>query len=251
MELLIVNERADPTEQRLAIGDVQVFGSAEAGLGWLGNGAAISRRHAELVVTDLGFTIEATGTFAGIEIVDRSTPSRLFVPHGVGPIDIPFRECSIVVDLDGDPIRVHIHVIGSARADLWAEQWGIDAPPNPARSPQRSARTVTGRAALRDVRRVRKPNGAYYTWFVVLVALCEPAYDDPPSPAPTNKQLARRLGLREADVERKLASIYRALEIDANDRQRDLAVRRALANGIVTQEHLGLLDAPVPRRRIR
>jgi hypothetical protein len=101
----------------------------------------------------------------------------------------------------------------------------------------------TQRALARARDRYRKSNDQYYTWFTVLVALCEPALLDPHGVAPTNQQLARRTGFRVADVQRKLAFAYAALEVGAAKRPRDVTIRRAIETGVVTRAHLSLLPS--------
>lgn len=240
MEVIVTNADYDGPEQHLSVGDTLEFGRQVGGVGRLGEHRAISRRHGVITANEDGFAVEATGTFAGVVVADNTTPSRLHIPNGVGPIDIPFRSCSIVVEYDGERARLEVEVEGSARADAWAAQWGIDAPPRPADDSPGFV-PLTAPADNRDAGRFRKSNGSYYTWFTVLVALCEPSFGVEPGGAPTNQQLARRTGYRVGDIEKKLAAVYRALDVEHEDRPREAAVERALERGIVTPDHLSML----------
>jgi len=247
VEIVVTNPDYDGPRRRLAVGDSQPFGREVGGVGRLGDDPTISRCHGVVVATEHGFTVEATGTFTGVTVRDRVTPSRLHIPNGVGPVDIPFRNCTISVDSDAGPARLDIEVIGSPRADTWATQWGIDAPPRPPtdRASTRPRSPTSAPARMRDPGLFRKSNGVHYSWFNVLVALCEAALISDDGVAPTNDELAERTGYSVGNIEKKFAEIYRALEINpANTpRPRDIAIHRAITNGIVTPDHLPLLDA--------
>ncbi|MCB0966071.1 MAG: hypothetical protein KDB37_04495 [Ilumatobacter sp.] len=254
MHIVVSNPAYNGPECRLDVGDELEFGRECGGVGRIGESPTISRRHGTITAVESGYAVEATGTFSGIVVTDRTTPSRLYIPHGVGPVEIPFHVSAVSVDGDdASAARLDVTVVGSTRADMWASQWGIDAPPNP-RPVSRSnrSRTVSALATRRNPRRYRKSNGVYYAWFTVLVALCEPALGDEPGVAPTNQQLARRTGLKPSTIEKKLQSIYEALEVDTNERPRDVAIQHAISNGIVTRQHLSMLPDDGPsRRRVR
>lgn len=104
-------------------GEELEFGRYTRGVGQLREDTLVSRRHGLITATDDGFTVTSTGSYLGFTVSDRTTPSKLYIPVGVGPITIPFAEAAITFDRDIEG-ELQITVAGSPAADLWRSQWG-------------------------------------------------------------------------------------------------------------------------------
>jgi hypothetical protein len=221
---------------RLEPGDSLVFGRAERGAGQLPDSSLVSHRHGVIAATETGFTVESIGTYSGFVVRDTMTPSRLHLPRGVGPIEVPFANAVISFD-HSVPGQLVVAVVGSERADLWEANWRPEVEHDATVREyelRRSGRTQPP-PGLR-----RKARGAPYTWFWTLVALCEGEITGASIGAPTNAELSQRLGYDTNIIDRHIASIYEALDIFQGEhtRPRDVAVRRAVDRGLVTRDHV-------------
>lgn len=216
----------------LSSGDELEFGRYTRGVGQLPENALLSRDHGLIVATVDGFTVTSTGRHLGFVVSDRATPSRLHIPCGVGPIEIPFANASISFTHD-IPSTLDIEVVGSDRADEWRNAWRQDMKNLRPRVNRGGNLTRPAQEA-----RFRKANGNPYTWFRTLVAMCEPSLAGGLPGVPTNTDLANRLGYTPKVIERHLRDIYTELKVPPGGRQRDAAVRIALERGIVTANDL-------------
>jgi hypothetical protein len=217
-------------------GEEVVFGRGVHDVGELPNNTLVSHRHGVIAATESGFSVTSIGTYSGFVVRDTMTPSRLHLPQGMGPIELPFANAIISFD-HGVPGRIEVAVVGSDRADLWEQRWGPEEQHDEEvelHDRQRRWRTTRPRGLK------RKARGEPYTWFWTLVAMCEGEITSESAGVPTNAELGRRLGYDTNIIERHLSSIYEALDIDPHEQQRprDTAVRRAVDRGLVTREQL-------------
>ena len=242
VETTIVNPRFRGVPAVLRPGDEQAFGRSVGGVGRISEDQAVSRQHGIVHGTVDGFTVTSTGTRMGFVVADRTTPSKLHVPRGFGPVPVPFADCSIIVEHERGRDYVDITVSGSDLADRWAASWG------PEMRNLLAAASAGAVLTLPPWQRVRwrKPNGTPYTWFDTLVALCEPTLGDAPAGTPTNPELAERLYRTEGIIERHLNAIYDAFHLEGGSRRRDIVAAIAVAQGFVTRADLQRLPA---RRR--
>ena len=228
VEITITNPLRRGLAHTLLPGDDLVFGRNQGGVGRISESSAVSRKHGAVHATNAGFSVTATGSTMGFTIADRTTPSRLTIPRGVGPVAIPFAQCSLIVEYQGGFGYLNLSVNGSEQAELWAASWGPQL-----RELWASAKPGLLTAPPWPKVKWRKSNGAHYQWFTTLIALCEPALSDRPAGTPTNTQLAHRLGLAEKTIEQHITAIYRAFDLGA-DASRDVIVASAVDQGIVT-----------------
>ena len=234
MFVSIYNRQFDRTKD-IVPGEEVVFGREQRDVGELPNNSLVSRRHGVIAATETGFSVTSIGTYSGFVVRDTMPPSRLYVPQGMGPVELPFADAVISFD-HGVPGQLHVDVVGSDRADLWEERWGLEE--------EHDAEVGAGdrRASwsTRPRRLKRKARGEPYTWFWTLAAICEGEITAASAGVPTNTDLAQRLGYNTNIIERHLSSIYEALDIDPRRQQRprDAAVRRAVDRGLVTRKHL-------------
>jgi len=98
-------------------GEELVFGRDQGGVGRISESSAVSRRHGTVHATNAGFNVTATGSTMGFTVSDRTTPSRLTIPRGVGPVAVPFARCSLRVDYHGGFGYLNLSVSGSEQAD--------------------------------------------------------------------------------------------------------------------------------------
>ena len=240
MLIEVHNPQFDRTEV-LEPGGTLVFGRAERGAGQLPDSALVSRRHGVIAATETGFTVESTGTYSGFVVRDTMTPSRLHLPRGVGPIEVPFTNTVNSFD-HSVPGQLFVAVVESDRADTWEQNWGPELEHDTSVGDYEMWRTgSTGPPpGLR-----RKARGAPYTWFWTLVALCEREITGKNIGVPTNAELSKRLGYDIKIIDRHIASIYEALDIFLSEhtRPRDVAVRRAVDRGLVTRDHINDLHS--------
>lgn len=216
-------------------GDGFPFGREVGGVGRISDDPRVSRHHGVVHAASDGLSVSSTSRSNGFVVRDRATPSRLYIPCGVGPVAIPFRQCSIVLEhCVGVVPYLDITVTGSASADAWHQGWGPDT---------RAAWRRSGASTAPPIGRFDPElrNGRPYAWFKTLVALCEPHFGLGPAGTPTNPELAARLHVSTTTVEKHLTEIYRALEIDRAAGQRELAVTIAITTGAVTPHDLTLL----------
>ena len=228
VEITITNPLRRGLAVTLLPGEELVFGSSQGGVGRISESSAVSRRHGTVHAANAGFSVTATGSTMGFTVADRTTPSRLTIPRGVGPVAIPFAQCSLIVEYQGGFGYLNVSVSGSEQADRWAASWG----------PQLRELWAAAKPGLMTTPpwpkvNWRKSNGAPYRWFTTLIALCEPALSDRPAGTPTNTQLAHRLGLAEKTIEEHITAIYRAFDLGA-EASRDFVVASAVEQGIVT-----------------
>ncbi len=230
----VTNHRSGHQPVTLDDGDILEFGRTVGGVGRISEDPAVSRVHGIIEATSDGFFVSASGSQVGITVADRTTPSKLVVPRGVGPVLVPFRDCSIIVELPDDRAYLNVSVEGCESADRWAESWGPEMRDKWFSNEQRSAlgtRDLLEHAPVRW----RKSNGKPYAWYRTLVALCEPALSDQPAGTPTNKQLQARLHQSKSVTERHLTEIYTAFGFADQHPDRELVVRRAIDLGLVTR----------------
>lgn len=228
VEIMIANPLRRGLAVTLFAGEELVFGRSQGGVGRISESSAVSRIHGTVHATNVGFNVTATGSTMGFTIVDRTTPSRLTIPRDVGPVPIPFAQCSLIVEYQGGFGYLNLSVSGSEQADLWAASWGPQL-----RLLWAAAKPGQMTAPPWPKVKWRKSNGAPYQWFKTLIALCEPALSDRPAGTPTNTQLAHRLGLAEKTIEQHITAIYRAFDLRA-EASRDVIVASAVEQGIVT-----------------
>jgi hypothetical protein len=242
----VTNPRRGEERVSLHDGDEFRFGRTQKGVARISGDEAVSRVHGILSVTAVGFSLVTTGSQIGVSVADRTTPSRLVIPRGVGPVPVPFRDCSIIVELGASRDYLDVLVEGSSLADSWDAAWGPqmrdqwfvdDEGSSDGELATRTARFAGGRGRSRW----RKANGRPYAWFRTLVALCEPALGDAPAGTPSNPELCRRLIQRKSVTERHLTQIYEAFDLFDEARDRDVAVIRAIDLGIVTRKDLEIL----------
>jgi hypothetical protein len=100
------------------------------------------------------------------EVIVGATPSRIHVPRGVGPVPIPFRECSIVLEHCRERPYLDGVVEGSIAAEKWHRSWGPEMRDN-WMDPTSSVLPALPKFAPRR-------GSGHREWFVTLVALCEP-----------------------------------------------------------------------------
>jgi len=221
-----------------------VFGRGVRDVGQLPNNSLVSRRHGLIAATETGFAVTSIGTYNGFVVRDTMTPSRLHIPVGMGPIELPF--ANAVVSFDHSVVgRLEIKVVGSELADRWEENWAPEAEHDRTitEHSQRSRSTNYPASAERPPLK-RNARGEPYTWFWTLVAMCEGEITAEFEGVPSNSQLAEDLGYETKAIERHVAAIYLALDIHPGDyqRPRDTAVRRAVDRGLVTRRDLEQLD---------
>lgn len=211
-------------------------------MGLLGPGRSISRQHAIIEATELGFTVSATGSQIGVIVSDRTTPSRLYVPCGMRSIDVPFASSYVTVETGADRPGVRVDVAGSPRAERWRAGWTAE---NRERWRRERDRRHSTQAPWRDLHWARS-NESVYAWFRTLVALCEPVLAHRVEPTPTNRTLAGRLHTQVGVIERHMAEIYENLGLsNLPSRDREIVVAIAVGQGIVTPDDLELLEERV------
>lgn len=225
----------------LDAGSSMEFGREVGGVGRISDDPVVSRRHGIITATDDGFEVTSIGSLVGFVVADRTTPSRLYVPCRVGPVRVPFADASVIVELDDGIDYLDVIVDASDAAQKWAANWGPEmrhrwadvaaaAPALPATAP-----------AMADLR-WRKSNGRPYSWFLTLIAMCEPALGTGPAGTPTNQELARRRHTSTGVIERHVAQIYEAFDLAAVGATRDVMVQIAVERGLVTRADLEELD---------
>ena len=235
MFVRIYNPKSERSK-KLEPGESMVFGrDVGLGVGELSMNMLVSRRHGIVAATSSGFSVESIGTFSGFVIKDTMTPSRLHLPQGTGPVEVPFANAVISFD-HGVPGALHVEVVDSDQAALWEKRWGPDQVHELSAADPRSQ----WRGSQPPKRLERKETGEPYAWFWTLVAMCEGEMTDESVGVPTNADLSKMLGYSTNIIERHLRSIYAALEIEISEqnRPRDAAVRRAIDRGVVTRKHL-------------
>lgn len=228
-------ERRGIDHEFLVPGDDLRFGRDVGGVGRISDDPRVSRHHGTIHATVDGLAVTATSTMNGFVVRDRATPSRLHVPARIGPVPIPFRECSIVLEhCIGTPPYLDVVVEGSERADRWHRSWGPEI-----RRRWRQPEMTT----VPPIRRFdpKFANGRVRAWFLTLVALCEPQFGRGPAGVPTNIELAARRYVNTGVIERDLTQIYRALGIEHDPQRRDLAATLPVLIGAVTPADLDLL----------
>lgn len=228
--------RVGHDRETLSPGESLTFGREAGGVGLISDDMRVSRQHGVVHATPDGFSVASLSTKNGFIVRDRATPSRMVIPPAAGPVPLPFRECSIVLEhcLENPPY-LNVVVEGNERADNWHESWG----------PNIRSRWMRDRGSTRlplENFRPKLPNGRVYTWMRTLVALCEPQFGIGPAGTPTNAELARRLFIAETTVERHVTRIFHELGIEGTPGARDLAVTVAVSTGAVTRRDLALLD---------
>lgn len=241
MVVRVENPRTGHPTVELGVGDEFEFGRKVGGVGRISEAEVVSRKHGRIIVTTTGFSIVTLGSQIGVTVADRTTPSKLVIPRGAGPVPVPFRECSVIVHLRDGRDYFNVEVVGSALADEWAAAWG---PQMRDRWFDDHPRSQGGTRQFLDESQVRwrKSNGAPYAWYRTLVALCEPALGDAPAGTPSNVELQARLHQSKSATERHLTAIYEAFALDEQSRDRELVVMAAIDLGIVTHADLAQLD---------
>ena len=237
----ITNPGVPGLSKVLEPGTSMEFGREVGGVGRISDDAIVSRRHGVIAGTDAGFEVTSIGSLIGFVVADRTTPSRLHIPCGVGPIPVPFADASVIVELDDGRDHLDVVVESSSAADSWRSSWGpevrqrwadvaADAPVLPATA-----------AAMANVG-WRKTNGKPYAWFLTLIALCEPALGSGPAGTPTNRELAVRRYTSPGVIERHVAQIYDAFGLADVRGARDVIVQIAVERGLVTRADLRALE---------
>ncbi len=217
------------------------FGREVGGVGRISDDAVVSRRHGVITATDDGFDVTSTGSLVGFVVADRTTPSRLHVPCGVGPIRVPFADSSVIVELDTGIDHLDVVVDGSAAAQRWRENWGPEMRDRWADVAAAAPVLPMTAPALAEVK-WRRSNGRPYAWFLTLIAMCEPALGIGPAGTPTNRELARRRYVSPGVIERHMAQIYEAFGLADVRGARDVIVQIAVERGLVTRADVQELD---------
>lgn len=243
MFVRIYNPQFDRTVE-LRPGDDIVFGRGARDAGQLPNNSLVSHRHGLVAATESGFSVTSIGTYSGFVVRDTMTPSRIHLPRGIGPIELPFANAIIGFDHSVTG-QIIVTVVGSKRADQWEENWAPEVEHDAAVWDQ-VWRTVWRTQPPPGLK--RKARGEPYTWFWTLVAMCEGDITGRSDGVPSNADLARILGYDTNIIERHVACIYEALDVDPRElkRPRDTAVRRAVDRGLVTREQLHQLRQRAP-----
>jgi hypothetical protein len=241
------------TSAVLSAGDELQFGRDVDGVGRIiggfRRGRSVSRVHGVVHATATGYAVTSTGRYFGFTVADRTTPSRLYVPVGIGPVAVPFAESSIIIefaDLESTAehrlsrARLDVSVDGSETAWRWKTGWGVDIENRWARQPHEGM----GTQKPHFLSKFLLANGRHRACFKTLVALCEPSLGEGDAGTPTNSELARRLGCSEKIIERHLSEIYERVGVLYDARPRESAAALAVNRGLVTREHLHLLPPP-------
>jgi hypothetical protein len=210
-------------------------------VGRISDDAVVSRRHGVVTATEDGFEVTSTGSLVGFVVADRTTPSRLHIPCGVGPIQVPFADASVIVELDDGSDYLDVAVDGSAAAQRWSSNWGPEMRQRWADVAAAAPVLPMTAPALAEVK-WRKSNGKPYAWFLTLIAMCEPALGIGPAGTPTNRELARRRFMSPGVIERHVAQIYEAFDLADVRGARDVIVQIAIERGLVTRADLQELD---------
>lgn len=235
VEVTITHPTKKGLSTTLLPGQELVFGRAVGGAGRISEDRAVSGKHGIVHATHEGFTVTSIGSFMGFVIADRTTPSRLVIPRGTGPIAIPFADCSIIVEHERGRDHLNLTVTGSTAADQWSQSWGPEIRNHWANLQPAALET------LPPWQQWHKSNGKPYAWFATLVALCESSLGAAVAGTPTNGQLAHRLFLTRSAIERHIGLIYKAFGLDGDERQREVIVSIAIDQGIVTSADLRVL----------
>jgi len=214
------------------------FGRTIGGVGRISEHREVSRHHGTVVATDDGFAVTSTGTHSGFVVADRSTPSRLYIPCGVGPVSVPFADASVIVEFGEEYDYLDVKVTGSGAADRWSSAWGPEMRERSADAAKEKRAGLLTAPPMSEVR-WRMANGKPYAWVDTLVAMCEPALGVGPAGTPTNRQLAARRKVKVRVIERHVASIHEAFGFDTDDKgARYVIVQIAIDHGLVTRADL-------------
>lgn len=225
----------------LEAGSSMEFGREVGGVGRISDDAVVSRRHGVITCTEIGFAVTSIGSLVGFVVADRTTPSRLYVPCGVGPVQVPFADASVIVELDAGSDYLDVLVDRSDTALRWATNWGPEMRHRWADAAAAAQVLPATAPAMADVG-WRKSNGKPYSWFMTLIAMCEPALGIGPAGTPTNRELARRRHTSQGVIERHIAQIYEAFDLADVRGARDVIVQIAVERGLVTRVDLRELD---------
>lgn len=239
--LTVTNPRSPGLKLALEPEMTMDFGRAIGGVGRISDHREVSRHHGTLVASDDGFAVISTGTHAGFVVADRTTPLRLYVPCGVGPVSVPFADASLIVEFGEEFDYLDIMVTGSDAADRWSNAWGPEMRERSADAAREKWAALLTAPPMSEVR-WRMANGKPYAWFDTLIAMCEPTLGVGPAGTPTNRQLATRRRVKLRVIERHVASIYEALGFDTDDKgARYVIVQIAVDQGLVTRADLTAL----------
>lgn len=220
----------------IAVGAEFAFGRQIGGVGRISEDPRVSRHHGLVQATAEGVSVTSTSRRNGFVVRDRATPSRLTVPRGVGPVPLPFREFSIVLEhCVGQAPYLDVEVEGLERADRWHASWGPQI-----RRGWFDQRESTA-PPLADFH-PKFAGGTVRAWFKTLVALCEPQFGRGPAGIPTNADLAARRFVNLGTIERDLTTIYRVLDIEHRPDRREIAAVVPVITGAVTPADLAVLD---------
>jgi hypothetical protein len=231
--------RVGDVETRLAGGEEFWFGR-DAGQGQVtADDLAVSGRHGCILATAAGWSVRSTGSVHSFAVYDCDTPSRLFVPRGAGPIEVPFAAAMVVIDVE---YRHYAIGVTSAGATGWAGNWTSlrVGPPG----------GEQGTVAAWNAAPYADRNGRVLRWYQVLVAMCEPRLrlpaDRREERIPTNREIAARLGISIHVLENHhIDRLRRELGFSTYTEQvRQAAVLIAINQGLVTTADLDLLDRP-------
>jgi hypothetical protein len=234
----ITNPTISGLIKELEPGDCFEFGRDVGGVGRISEMNGVSRLHGRIDAVVDGYTVTSLGTHVGFVVADWTTPSRLHVPRGSGPVVVPFAEASIIVELDSGRDHLDVTVEGSTTADRWRDGW---APDMRARWADAGEQVLPLTAAPMSRVKWMKSNGKPYSWFLTLVAMCTLTLSDGRGGTPTNKQLAAIRILPVGVIERHVTEIYDAFTHSPADGNRDAIVALAVSSGLVTRTDLDLL----------
>jgi hypothetical protein len=230
--------RIEEREVNVASGSSMTFGRAIGPLHIAAGDDRVSRQHGIIGCTDSGWYVHSTSPHYGFAVYDCDTPSRLHVPPGAGPLNVPFTKAIVSIEILGT--RHHFQVVGPG-VDNWASNWGphirrTEAPV--------VVRPVGETRYVWDEVSLRGRDGQVLQWYRALVAMCEPRLQNPPiERIPTDVEIAKRLNISPKTLEKHRDRLRDELGFNKYDEQMRLAaVVLALGQGLVTMHDLSVLD---------
>lgn len=211
---------------------------------------SVSGRHGLIESKGDGWQVSSLGSLHSFSVYDVETPSRLFVPLGAGPIRVPFARAIVAVEIRD---RRHVLAVEAPGAHGWADSWrsvrdmshplrkDADEADASVRPPSHTTELMWTPAQFFDRR------GNIRRWYQVLVAMCEPRLRMPAElreeKVPSNKQIARRLGISDRTLEKHLDELRQHFGFDTyTDQMRMAAVVIAIGQRIVTVADLDILE---------
>lgn len=241
--------RVGATEQALGPGDQLAFGRNSGPGQVAADHRSVSGRHGLIDVDDRGWSVTSTGSLYSFSVYDVETPSRLYIPLGAGPVQVPFAHAVIAIEILDRRYVLQVDSVGAAG---WANSWRSvrdhdprRRDPEPLDDDLNAVSTKTTRIGWSPAQFMDR-KGNVRRWYQVLAAMCEPRLRVPAETReeriPTNKQLALRLGISDRTLEKHLDELRQQFGFDTyTDQMRVAAVVIAISQGIVTIADLAVL----------